>query len=227
MINVTKSQPAPACLEAEKAKNNGTYLCGDVFERIHADFHGKCYICEHSKPTKINVEHFKPHYQGKNLDRKFDWNNLFYACAHCNGIKSSDETEYLNCTYSEHKITDWIHFDIKPFPKELVKISALKDDELVKNTVFLLNQVYNYQYAESKFTPTKEAANNLRKILITEIKSFVRLLEKYFEDLTDESDKIVLKRKILKHVKNPKSPFLAFKLRIIQDNYEYRKEFLS
>jgi hypothetical protein len=44
MIYQPKSQPAPACLEAEKAKKNGNYNCGDVLDRLKTDFKNKCYI---------------------------------------------------------------------------------------------------------------------------------------------------------------------------------------
>lgn len=35
------------------------------------------------------VEHLLPHKDGKYPDRKFDWNNLFWSCSHCNNVKSS------------------------------------------------------------------------------------------------------------------------------------------
>ncbi len=226
MINVKKTQPAPECLEIEKSKNNGTYLCGDTYKRVADDFFGKCYLCEDNEPTKINVEHFKPHYQGKNKDRKFDWNNLFFSCAHCNGIKTSSEIEFLNCTNPEHKITDWIKFDIKPFPKELPKITAKNKIPIVENTVELLNKVYNYKVNDNTFSSTKDAANNLRHKLLLEIDNFGKLLKEYYEDeigLTDFERKI-LKRKINKLI-NIKSPFSAFKIWIIKENNTYRKDF--
>jgi len=231
MINIVKSQPAPICLEEEKNKTNGNYRCGDTYERISEDFFGKCYLCEDDKPTSINIEHFKPHYQGKDKDRKFDWNNLFLACSHCNGIKRANENEILNCTNPEHKITDWIKFDIKPFPRELPKISAKNDneinDEIVKNTVELLNKIYNYNVNDNSFTSTKDAAFKLRKKIIEEIALFGKILDEFYEpkiDLTDV-EKETLKRKIKKHI-SPKSPFSAFKLWIVKDNKIYSEEFL-
>ncbi len=228
MINIVKSQPAPICLEDEKKKNNGTYLCGDTYKRVSDDFFGKCYLCEDNKPTKINVEHFKPHYQGKDKDRKFDWNNLFFACGHCNGIKSSNEIEILNCTNPNHKITEWIKFDIKPFPKEQAKISAVEESEIVKNTVKLLDTIYNYQIDEDKFTPTKEQASKLREKLIKEIDEFVKFLKAYYEeDWWSDSDKAILKRKIKWHINNSNSPFSAFKLWIVKENKVYQEDFLK
>ena len=85
MINIVKSQPSPECLSIEAQKKNGDYKCGEVLSRIKNDFYNKCYICETQAPTTINVEHFRPH-KG-NVSLKFDWNNLFYACGHCNNTK--------------------------------------------------------------------------------------------------------------------------------------------
>ena len=35
--------------------------------------------------TSNQIEHLQSH-RG-NMDLKYDWNNLFWACAHCNNIK--------------------------------------------------------------------------------------------------------------------------------------------
>jgi len=227
MINIEKSQIASKCLELEKQKKNGTYQCGDTYQRVSDDFFGKCYLCEDDKPTTINVEHFVPHHNGKYKDRKFDWKNLFFSCGHCNGIKSSSEIEYLDCTNSDHKILDWIKFDIKPFPKEIPKITALKEISIVENTVELLDKIYNYKINENIFSPTKEAANNLRHKLLLEIEDFWKLLKEYYDseiDL-DEYEKQILKRKIQKKI-SKKSAFSAFKIWIVKENIEYQKEFL-
>lgn len=165
MINIVKSQPAPECLEIEKRKKSGNHLCGDTYKRLNDDFYGKCYLCEDSKPTEIHIDHLEPHFNGKNKDRQFDWNNLFFACAHCNRIKSSSEKEILNCTNNNHKITDWIKFEIKPFPRELPKIKAVEEMEKnnqVHNTIELLTKIYNYCVEDNSFSQTKDAAYNLR-----------------------------------------------------------------
>ncbi len=228
MINIEKSQPAPDCLEVEKKKKNGTYRCEDTYKRIASDFFGKCYLCEYDKPSGINIEHFKPHYQGKNKDRKFDWNNLFFSCSHCNGIKTSSEIELLNCINPDHKIIDWIKFDIKPFPKELPKITAINKIPIVENTVELLDKIYNYKINDDTFSSTKDAANNLRHKLLLEIEKFGKLLKEYYEDEIDSSsyEKKILKRKI-KKLMSTKSPFSAFKIWIIKENITFKKDFMT
>lgn len=77
MIKIERSFPAPSSLAAEAAKNNGSYEKPDVVERLKADFHNKCYICELKELQDPQVEHLLPHKNGKYQERKFDWNNLF------------------------------------------------------------------------------------------------------------------------------------------------------
>ena len=80
--------PAPKSLFTEKTKANGSYEKTDVVEQLRKDFHNKCYICEIDKLQDPQVEHLRPHFNGKNKDLKFDWNNLFWSCGHCNGVKN-------------------------------------------------------------------------------------------------------------------------------------------
>ena len=41
MVFQEKSQPAPPCLTNEKKKANGDYKCGQVLERLKANFKNK------------------------------------------------------------------------------------------------------------------------------------------------------------------------------------------
>ena len=96
MVYFEKSQPAPDCLEVEKDKAGGDYKCGDVLDRIKTDFKNKCYICGYKEPVTINVEHFRPH-KGNN-DLKFQWENLFWSCSHCNNTKLDNYDDIIDCT---------------------------------------------------------------------------------------------------------------------------------
>lgn len=40
------------------------------------------------------VEHLLPHKNGKYKERKFDWDNLFWSCGHCNGVKNTGMRVY-------------------------------------------------------------------------------------------------------------------------------------
>jgi hypothetical protein len=217
MINIVKSMPPPKCLEEEKKKAKGDYKCGDVLERIKNDFKNKCYLCEYKAPPSINVEHFVPH-KG-DIGLKFDWSNLFWACAHCNNVKGDRFNNILNCTNPAHDVENCIRYELKHFPKEEVKITALKNDELVENTVQLLLEIYN----GTTQLKTIES-DNIRKILQKEILTFQTLLWDYiYEDVEDDVKKIYLK-KITAHL-NKTSAFTAFKRWIIKKNPDLKQEF--
>jgi len=217
MISIIKSQPAPECKKKKKQKTNGNYKCGEVVERIKEDFGNKCYICEYKEPPTINVEHFVPH-KGEN-ELKFDWNNLFYSCGHCNNTKLDKFDFILNCTNPEHDVENWIKYEMKPFPKEKVKISAQKDDEMVTNTVRLLMDVYNGT-TQLKIIES----SNIRQALLNEIREFQNHLFGYYDDENEDDEKKIHFEKIKKQLKKL-SPFTAFKRWIIKDNPVLRKDF--
>ena len=89
MVKIERSFPAPESLADEEKKKNGCYNCKDVVERLKRDFHDKCYICELKHLQDPEVEHLLPHKNGLYPERKFDWNNLFWSCGHCNKVKNN------------------------------------------------------------------------------------------------------------------------------------------
>lgn len=218
MIYLPKSQPAPESLAIEKSKILGTYRTEDVLQRLMVDFKNKCYICEEKAPSSINIEHFKPH-KG-DLDLKFDWNNLFYCCVHCNNTKLAKPIfdEILNCTLEEN-IDKQIRYFINPFPKEKPEISALKNDEKTRNTVELLNQAYNGTTALKLI----ESAN-IRIKLLHEIKKFNDLLSAFDNNSYTSEEKDFFKSLIIKKL-NISSSFTAFKRWIIRENEHYSEIF--
>ena len=217
MINIVKSMPPPKCLEKEKKKTRGDYKCGDVLKRTKNDFKNKCYICEYKQPTSINVEHFIPHKGNKEL--KFDWNNLFWACSHCNNTKAARGDNILNCTSPEQDVENWLTYEFKPFPKEKVKITALSNEEIVHNTVRLLIEVYNGT------TPLKMIeSSNLRQALLNEIVDFQQALMGYYDENAEDAEKAIYLRKIKQHLKKS-SAFTAFKRWIVKENPVFKQEF--
>lgn len=60
---------------------------------------GTGYLCEQDELQSIQIEHLKPHHGGKNIDLKYDWNNLFFSCSHCNSVKNRKqyESNILDC----------------------------------------------------------------------------------------------------------------------------------
>jgi len=205
MIYLPKSQPAPESLEKEKKKKTGSYRELDVLERLKIDFKNKCYICEEKEPTNINVEHFKPHKE-KDVDLKFDWNNLFFCCVHCNNTKLAKPIfdNILNCTESDD-VEKKISYKVSSFPKEHFLIKPLEDIDIIKNTVELLNQIYNGT-TELK---TIEA-ENIRSKILKKINFFYSLLIDY-KNNNSNKEKIIQKL-------SSSSSYTAFKRWIIREN---------
>ena len=78
-----KIEKAIEVLKQEKGKSSGSYRKDEVLEALKLVFNNKCYICENSKVTSYNIEHFRPH-KDIDMELKFSWENLFLSCAHCN-----------------------------------------------------------------------------------------------------------------------------------------------
>ena len=99
MVKIERTPTPPASLAIEKAKGTNYYRGEDVVQQLHHDFAGKCYLCEINELQSVEIEHLRPHHQGKDRDRLFDWNNLFYSCSHCNSIKNAKkyEEQVLDC----------------------------------------------------------------------------------------------------------------------------------
>ena len=81
--NTPKAQLAIADLQ-KAYKSGGTYNTDNVNAALKEMFHGKCYICENNAITSYQIEHLIPHRENKEL--KYDWQNLFWSCAHWNNI---------------------------------------------------------------------------------------------------------------------------------------------
>lgn len=91
MIGVRRPREIPRSLTELTTQNR--YRNDDVVEALAETFHDKCYICEQRPVSDPEVEHLRPHKGGERQDRKFDWNNLFYVCHHCNTVKNKPRYE--------------------------------------------------------------------------------------------------------------------------------------
>lgn len=155
MVKCEKYPIAPQSLAIEKKKGKyGKYNSQDVMEQLAKDFNKKCYICELSDIQDPEVEHLVPHHNSKDIDAKFDWNNLFLSCGHCNSIKNQhkydgkiinccidDPEEHLHCQYNNGDVS----------------VISLDEDEKSIMTAELINEVFNL-----KNTGTRVYASDLR-----------------------------------------------------------------
>ncbi|MGV8870599.1 MAG: hypothetical protein ACOH2S_27135 [Janthinobacterium svalbardensis] len=153
MFNVTRNPVAPLSL-ANKKSWRGV----DVLREITNIFHNKCYLCEEKAITCINVEHLRPHLG--ELDKKFDWNNLYYSCSRCNNIKSDIYNNILDCAAPDVDVFKRIKMIPPHSPNgKFIEIRAMSDDQETLQTVQLLNEIYNGNDTANKGI----ASENLRR----------------------------------------------------------------
>lgn len=224
MIKVKRNLESPKIAKAiqvlkeEKAKSSGSYRKDEVWDALKLVFNNKCYICENSKVTSYNIEHFRPH-KDINLDLKFSWENLFLSCAHCNNIKLHNYDNILDCTKVE--VDEIIVFRKNGHLawEESIDIVPLEHGEEIDETVELLRKVYNGTTEMKKLE-----CLNMRKELRIELSKFVDILNEYWE--ADGEAKEDAKFLIIKNLKSS-SPFAAFKRWMIRDNKEKLSEFFK
>lgn len=215
MIHLPKSYPPPESLQNEKSKANGSYLQKDVLDRLRDDFKNKCYLCEEAGITSINVEHFVPHKDDKDLI--FDWDNLFFSCHHCNNSKGTIQN-ILDCTKDELVETK-IRYQVRPFENSKILITPNVDDDITHNTVALLNKIH---FGNTHLKTI--AAENLTDKIVADLTDFLKIINDYFEEDDVEKDREKLKNRIISHLR-ASSNFTAFKRWAIRDEVVLMNEF--
>lgn len=135
------------------------------------------------------------------LDRKFDWENLFLSCPHCNGVKN-------NSRYEEK-----ISFEFKG--NEIEVLSKNPQDEQAVKTAELIYEVFNI-----KNTGIREFASDFRfKKLQKEMLIFLQKLEEY-----RNNKQSFFNFRILKELLKRESEFAAFKRNYIRKNIKVYPE---
>ena len=215
---IENEQTKDAMISLEEAKRKGKdYNTPEVNRALYRIFYGKCYICENKGGSSYQIEHLKAH-KGNN-DLKYDWNNLFWVCAHCNNIKLGKYDNILDCTSED--VDNAIAFRKKGYfgKEETLEFEALDSRMETEATILLLKNVY---YGK---TPQKQIeAKILRKRLRKELSKFKELVREYKEaEGVDKEDLELLLKRELKN----SSEFTAFKRWLIKDNQEYYFELLQ
>ena len=186
---------------------------------ISRDFNNKCYICETKAPTTINVEHFRPHKGKKAL--LFDWNNLFFACGHCNNTKLSKQQydDILDCTDSSLQIVNVIEHIFDPLKSDSPDFKALVPNPSVINTVMLLEEVY-----EGKTILKKIEAENIIQQLTGELNKFVHYATGFLASEEEPQKKRDFHELIVAKLRADTS-FTGFKIWVIKSNPKLLQEF--
>ncbi|MCM1027301.1 MAG: HNH endonuclease [Roseburia sp.] len=151
-----------------------------------------------------------------NVDLKYDWNNLFLACAHCNNTKLDRFDPILDCT--KENVEELIAFRKTGYfgTDEKLVFDVLDFRPEVKNTVKLLEAVYYGSTSQKEME-----ARKLRRTLRKELSRFKEYVREYAE--AEDEEKEDLKCLLYQELKDS-SPFAAFKRWLIRDNKESYSE---
>ena len=207
MVKINKTQPAPGAITCDR-----DYQQGIVFETICKDFHCKCYLCE-DKPTSINIEHIVSHKGDVKL--KHEWDNLFFACSHCNNIKGIDYDDIIDCTKKDPE--EIINFIFKPYPRKepefkLVNTDASNQEDI--QTIILLEKIFCKPPTSMKSKESIELCNRLYE----EFKKLIKYIEEYFEAVEIDENVERCYTYVINHL-NRKTPFAAFKRAFARQEY--------
>lgn len=213
MVKIERSFPAPVSLSTEKEKINGSYNKPDVTERLARDFNNKCYICEINKLQDPQVEHLKPHFNGKYMDRKFDWNNLFWSCGHCNGVKNQRKYDdhIIDCCNSDPEKR--IYFRLHEGNTDVTAINL--EDYDARMTAELVTEVFNITNSGMRVYKSDFRFKELNK----EMNKLYDTLEEL-----DQTPNSAFALKKLQALIRKESRFAAFKRCYIREN---KKQYIN
>jgi hypothetical protein len=201
MVKINRS-PLPIGTTINSAKDYRSEL---VYALLYSDFYGKCYICEDSTFTSPEVEHRVS--QSNNAESKYDWNNLFLSCSHCNGIKGNKYDNIIDCTVVDPEL--YLFLAISNIKNIVIKTKGNVPG--LQETAELLARVYNG--IQSPITDSGCA--KLRNKIFKEIAEFRNLIIRYSRE-GNSNMKRIYKRKISERIQRS-STFAAFKRRIVRD----------
>ena len=106
------------------------------------------YMRDEEIPIPV-VEHLLPHKNGEYVDRKFDWDNLFWSCGHCNGVKNRKEYDIgiIDCCKRDPEkllMFDLVEGDVVVYPFD-------EYDREATLTAKLIYEVFNVKILECEF----------------------------------------------------------------------------
>lgn len=99
------------------------------------------------------MEHLLPHKNGKCPERKFDWENLFWSCGHCNGIKNNGKYD--------GGIMDCCKYD----PEQYLSFQIKGSDERLKLLQTEMNLLYKQLEKMRISQDSKVTVRTLRSLL--------------------------------------------------------------
>lgn len=146
---------------------------------------------------------------GKDRKRKFDWENLFWSCGHCNGVKNNRKYDegIIDCCKSDPEKR--LFFQVTGDDVEIVVMND-EDDE-AKRTAGLITEVFSLRNTGMR---TYTSAERMKLL-----KQEMSVLYKQLEILHKKPDSKVTIRKIRSLLRR-ESAFAAFKRCYVREHAE-------
>ena len=202
MFNTQRPPAAPVSLLSKK-----NYDGADVYESLRGIFFDKCYICETKEPHDINIEHFEAH--EKDLDKKFDWGNLYLACSRCNNIKRAEFNDILDCCDDNVDVFRAIRHvpPVTTFAKKVQLVPTAADDKTI-NTCKLLDKIFNSEHTVNK----KVTGAFLRRKVFEQYNLLLDQVNRYYSPVATARDQedAIDRIKVLMHRSAPYSAFIRW-----------------
>lgn len=220
MVKVTRSPDPPKSLAEESKKKNGKYNLPDVTRQLKLDFHGKCYLCEIDHLQSEEVEHLCP--KANRPEVKFDWNNLFYSCRHCNSVKNQKKYDgmILDCCREEpenslkHTLVfrkengiTTAHVEVRP--------AAESAPETVKRTAELITECFELRNTGARINECEERVNQLQN----EMKRLDAKLQTYLRKIR-KNEPVTRTVNTLKGMLDRSYPFAGFLRTYVRENID-------
>lgn len=208
MVKIERSFPAPTSLAIQSQNPSvGSYSEADVIQRLKEDFHNKCYICGLSDLQDPEVEHLLPHKNRTYPERVFDWNNLFWACGHCNKVKNQQKYDVgiLDCCNRDPE--DAISFQLQE--NEVIVTAKSQNDSKAVLTAMLVEEVFML-----KNTPMRDYKREFR---FRKLSEEMNILYDNLEEIKKKPQSKVTMRK-LKALLRRESAFAAFKRNYVRQH---------
>lgn len=208
MVRIERTPTPPQSLAEESKKAYGSYKKLDVIEQLKHDFHGKCYLCELSDLTDVEVEHLHPHHNRTITARVFDWDNLFYSCPHCNSVKNNRkyDDKILDCCKEDPELVLRHIYSL-----DAVKVQPIADDadEKVKMTAELIQNCFNQRNTGIRTVQAQERVDRLARTM----NNLYLTLERYQKDKSSKKYAGALKAMLKREYK-----FAAFTRQYVRDH---------
>ncbi len=133
----------------------------------------KSYICEIKGLQDPVVEHLLPHKNGKYPERKFDWNNLFWCCGHCNGVKNNGKYDdgIIDCCQQDPEKE--LNFSLNDNDISVTAIDSQNSQAVL--TATLIYETFNLRNTGIRVA----ACANRMKSLMESMNVLYRELDKY------------------------------------------------